>query len=206
MACIGVTSGVGRLIFGLVSDIPILKRNGNRIYLQQVAFFCMGLCTMLMTSAPYNDGYQYETLLVICSIMGLFDGCFVTLLGPIAFDLCGPRGAGQAIGCLLALFSLPMTVGPPIAGLIYDKVGSYIPAFLAAGVPPIVGSLLMIAIRFLPAPPEDPDKPDDDEGSDAGDELLENGMWKERMREENSRVSNVEEEEKMLGKRSSITG
>ena len=59
--------------------------------------------------------------------------------GPIAFDLCGPRGAGQAIGalsqnwdslfllkicsgCLLALFSLPMTVGPPIAGLIYDKV------------------------------------------------------------------------------------
>ena len=53
--------------------------------------------------------------------MGLFDGCFVTLLGevyhksseaedekeknesfpgPIAFDLCGPRGAGQAIGSL----------------------------------------------------------------------------------------------------------
>ena len=25
-------------------------------------------------------------------------------------------------GCLLALFSLPMTVGPPIAGLIFDKV------------------------------------------------------------------------------------
>ena len=62
-----------------------------------------------------------------------------SFLGPIAFDLCGPRGAGQAIGalsqnwvslfllkicsgCLLALFSLPMTVGPPIAGLIYDKV------------------------------------------------------------------------------------
>ena len=56
--------------------------------------------------------------------MGLFDGCFVTLLGPIAFDLCGPAGAGQAIGSLLALFSIPMTVGPPIAGIIYDKVGA----------------------------------------------------------------------------------
>ena len=84
-----------------------------------------------------------------------------------------------------------MTVGPPIAGLIFDKVnshthnkgycnnhcqhksskiseksaaniadfcqltvfwcfqvGSYIPAFIAAGIPPIVGSLLMIVIRF----------------------------------------------------------
>ena len=30
--------------------------------------------------------------------MGLFDGCFVTLIGPIAFDLCGPVGASQAIG------------------------------------------------------------------------------------------------------------
>jgi len=208
MACIGVTSLIGRLIFGFVSDLPLVRRNGNRIVLQQVAFFSMGVCTMLMTVAPHVAGYQYQTLLVICSIMGLFDGCFVTLLGPIAFDLCGPRGAGQAIGCLLALFSLPMTVGPPIAGLIYDKVGSYIPAFLAAGVPPIVGSLLMIAIRFLPAPPEDPDKPDDadDEGSDAEEELLENGMWKGRRRVEDSKVTKVEEEEMMLAKRSSTTG
>jgi hypothetical protein len=30
--------------------------------------------------------------------MGLFDGCFVTMMGPIAFDICGPTGAGQAIG------------------------------------------------------------------------------------------------------------
>ena len=53
--------------------------------------------------------------------MGFFDGCFVTLLGPIAFDLCGAAGAGQAIGSLLGLFSIPMTVGPPVAGIIYDK-------------------------------------------------------------------------------------
>ena len=68
----------------------------------------------------------FQTLLTICCIMGLFDGCFVTLLGPIAFDLCGSAGAGQAIGSLLALFSIPMTVGPPIAGIIYDKVSGII--------------------------------------------------------------------------------
>jgi len=150
MACIGVTSGLGRLMFGKISDMPSVTKNGNRIVLQQVAFFAMGLCTMLVTLAPLNQGWQYETLMFICCIMGLFDGCFVTLLGPIAFDLCGPLGAGQAIGTLLALFSLPMTVGPPIAGIIFDQTGSYTPAFILAGVPPIVGSLLMIFIRFIP--------------------------------------------------------
>ena len=55
-------------------------------------------------------------------IPGIFDGCFITMLGPIAFDLCGAAGAGQAIGFLLALCSVPLTLGPPVAGYIYDQV------------------------------------------------------------------------------------
>ena len=56
--------------------------------------------------------------------------------------------------------------------------------------------------RFLPPPLEDLDKPGEEESSDAEDELLENGRWKERRMEEK-----VEEAEKMLGgKRSSMTG
>ena len=105
---------------------------------------------MLLTTASQAGDYKYEVLLPLCAVMGLFDGCFVTLVGPIAFDLCGPSGANQAIGSLLALFSLPMTVGPPVAGIIHDEVGSYFPAFLGAGVPPIVGSLLMFLIWLFP--------------------------------------------------------
>ena len=79
---------------------------------------------MLLTTASQAGDYKYEVLLSLCAVMGLFDGCFVTLVGPIAFDLCGPSGASQAIGSLLALFSLPMTVGPPVAGIIHDKAGN----------------------------------------------------------------------------------
>ena len=88
----------------------------------QLSFFCMGVCTMLMVTAQDAGEHKYEVLLLICAVMGLFDGCFVTLIGPIAFDLCGAQGASQAIGSLLGLFSIPMTTGPPVAGIIYDKV------------------------------------------------------------------------------------
>lgn len=58
-------------------------------------------------------------LIAISLFMGLFDGCFISLLGPIAFEICGQKGATQAIGFLLGLCSVPLTVGPPIAGKAY---------------------------------------------------------------------------------------
>lgn len=54
--------------------------------------------------------------IVITLGMGLFDGCFISLLGPIAFDIVGTTGASQAIGFLLAMCSIPLTIGPAIAG------------------------------------------------------------------------------------------
>lgn len=62
----------------------------------------------------YANHFYY--LIAICVGLGLADGCFISLLGPIAFDLVGASGASQAIGFLLAFCSIPLTVGPPFAG------------------------------------------------------------------------------------------
>ena len=85
---------------------------------------------MLLTTASQAGDYKFEVLISICCVLGICDGCFITLLGPIAYDLCGPRGACQAIGSLLTLFSLPVTVGPPVAGIIHDKVKIPTPTIL----------------------------------------------------------------------------
>jgi len=156
VACIAITSGVGRFLFGWLADHEKVKRNGNRVILQQIAFLSIGLCTMLLTAASYFQPYTYQALIFFCCLMGLFDGCFITMLGPIAFDICGPAGAGQAIGFLLALCSVPLTVGPPIAGLIYDYVGNYYGAFIGAGVPPLIGAALMMFIRKFPQKSDPP--------------------------------------------------
>jgi len=153
MTCIGITSGIGRIITGKVADMESVKANGNRVVLQQVAFVSIGLCTMLLTSAQqFGEATRFPALMVFCLVMGFFDGCFITLLGPIAFDICGPAGAGQAIGFLLCLCSIPLTVGPPIAGLLYDHLHNYSVAFVLAGVPPILGACLMFIIRRYPQP------------------------------------------------------
>ncbi|KAK0162174.1 hypothetical protein PV327_008532 [Microctonus hyperodae] len=136
--CIGITSGIGRLVFGYIADLPRI----NRILLQQISFVSIGILTMLL---PLTPPY-YAWLLVITLFMGLFDGCFISLLGPIAFDICGKNGATQAIGCLLGMCSIPLTIGPPIAGLIYEHSDSYTIPFILSGIPPIIGATAMFLV------------------------------------------------------------
>ena len=105
--CIGVSSGVSRLIAGKLADMPGV----NRIRMQQLAFFLLGVSTASIPLAP-----NFPALVAIVLVLGISDGCFVCLLGPIAFDLLGPVDMPQGLGCLLGLMSGPMTLGPPLAG------------------------------------------------------------------------------------------
>jgi len=149
VTCIAATSGVGRMIFGRVADLP----NVNRILLQQISFVAIGLCTMLLTAAPFFTGFEWPSMIISALCLGIFDGCFITMLGPIAYDLCGPSGASQAVGFLLGLCSIPLTIGPLIAGYLYDSLGNdYTVAFIVAGIPPILGAMLMCLIYRVKTP------------------------------------------------------
>ncbi|KAG2467935.1 monocarboxylate transporter 10 isoform X1 [Polypterus senegalus] len=141
LLCIGITSGVGRLIFGRVADyIPGV----NKVYLQVSSFFVIGLMSMMVPLCNVFGG-----LIAVCLLMGLFDGCFICIMAPIAFELVGPENVSQAIGFLLGLMSLPMTVGPPIAGFLRDRLGSYDVAFYLAGIPPIIGGAVLCFIPWV---------------------------------------------------------
>ncbi|XP_057706076.1 monocarboxylate transporter 8 [Corythoichthys intestinalis] len=141
LVCIGASSGVGRLTFGKVGDlIPGLKK----IYMQVVSFIALGLMSILIPQCSL-----FEELVVVCVFLGLCDGCFLTMMAPIAFELVGPMQASQAIGYLLGLMSLPMTAGPPIAGLLHDYFGNYTVAFSAAGVSPIIGGVVLFCVPLI---------------------------------------------------------
>ncbi|XP_055471953.1 monocarboxylate transporter 10 isoform X1 [Psammomys obesus] len=139
--CIGVTSGVGRLLFGRIADyVPGVKK----VYLQVFSFFFIGLMSIMIPLCSI-----FGALIAVCLIMGLFDGCFISIMAPIAFELVGPQDASQAIGFLLGFMSIPMTVGPPVAGLLRDKLGYYNMAFYLAGIPPFLGGLVLCLIPWI---------------------------------------------------------
>lgn len=165
LMCIGIASGIGRLVFGYISDLPRV----DRILLQQISFYFIGLMTIFV---PLTS--NYNLLLIAVLALGIFDGCFISLLGPIAYDFCGGHGAAQAIGFLLGLCSFGLTIGPPLAGIhtylmtlnlklfaivdylnlylageIYDSTESYTLPFILAGIPPILGATLMFLIRCV---------------------------------------------------------
>uniref|UniRef100_A0A8C0ML77 Solute carrier family 16 member 10 n=1 Tax=Canis lupus familiaris TaxID=9615 RepID=A0A8C0ML77_CANLF len=141
LMCIGITSGVGRLLFGRIADyVPGVKK----VYLQVLSFLFIGLMSMMIPLCRV-----FGALIAVCLIMGLFDGCFISIMAPIAFELVGAQDVSQAIGFLLGFMSIPMTVGPPIAGLLRDKLGSYDVAFYLAGVPPLIGGAVLCLIPWI---------------------------------------------------------
>ncbi|XP_010892676.1 monocarboxylate transporter 8 isoform X2 [Esox lucius] len=141
LVCIGASSGVGRLLFGKVGD---LIAGAKKIWMQTVSFMVLGLMSILIPQCTVFEG-----LIVVCVFLGLCDGCFITIMAPIAFELVDPMQASQAIGYLLGLMALPMTAGPPIAGLLHDIFGDYHMAFYLAGVPPIVGGLVLFLVPLI---------------------------------------------------------
>uniref|UniRef100_A0A6J0US62 Monocarboxylate transporter 10 n=1 Tax=Pogona vitticeps TaxID=103695 RepID=A0A6J0US62_9SAUR len=141
LLCLGITSGIGRLIFGRIADyIPGAKK----VYLQVISFFFIGLMSVMIPLC-----YTFGGLIAVCLFMGLFDGCFISIMAPIAFELVGAQYVSQAIGFLLGFMSIPMTVGPPIAGKLRDHLGTYNVAFYLAGIPPIVGGVILCFIPWV---------------------------------------------------------
>uniref|UniRef100_UPI00398F6E82 monocarboxylate transporter 10 n=1 Tax=Pristiophorus japonicus TaxID=55135 RepID=UPI00398F6E82 len=141
LMCIGISSGIGRLLFGRVADyLP----GSNKVFLQVASFCVIGLMSMMI---PLCQGFS--GLVAVCLFMGLFDGCFISIMAPIAFELVGSENVSQAIGFLLGLMSIPMTSGPPIAGYLRDSLGTYDLAFYLAGVPPMIGGAILCTIPWI---------------------------------------------------------
>ncbi|XP_069842567.1 monocarboxylate transporter 8 [Dendropsophus ebraccatus] len=141
LVCIGATSGVGRLASGKIGDcIPGLKK----IYLQVASFLLLGILSMMLPQCQV-----FESVIVVCLFLGLCDGFLISMMSPIAFELVGPMQASQAIGYVLGLMSIPMTAGPPLAGLLRDSFGNYDLAFYLAGIPPLIGALILLSVPLI---------------------------------------------------------
>ncbi|KAK6188846.1 hypothetical protein SNE40_004941 [Patella caerulea] len=135
--CLNGAACVGKLVCGRLSDLHCI----NRIRLQQAAFTVLGIVTICI---PFVS--DYYSLIAVSLIIGSCDGFFICLIGPIVFDFLKPSDASQAVGFVIGMMAIPLSAGSPVAGALFDYLGSYNIAFHIAGIPPIVGALSMFAI------------------------------------------------------------
>jgi MFS family permease len=114
VSLIGVGSLVGRFTIGAPAD-----RMGR---LPALCLMYAGLAIMFFLWAVAS---AYWMLVVFAIVFGVCYGAYVALLPTIVMDLYGPRAVSGIIGCLYTGCGLGTLVGPWLAGVAYDAVGSY---------------------------------------------------------------------------------
>lgn len=143
-----IASTLGRLIFGRMADHPKI----NRLYLYQISFLMIGISNTL---CPVFT--SYAGLVIYAASFGFFEGCYVLLAPVLTGDIVGRDKMAHGVGVLFALKSVPLTVGPVIAGELYVATNSYQVAFYISGAVPTAAACLMFGIPFL-MPDRDEDK------------------------------------------------
>jgi MFS family permease len=111
---IGAASVVGR--FGLAA---LSGRFGVvRLYQTTVLIFALSYAIWLFARS-------YPWLVAFALVMGGSYGGFVTLSPAVAAQLFGIEGLGGLLGALYTSGAIGVAIGPPLAGLLIDRTGSY---------------------------------------------------------------------------------
>ncbi|XP_071133843.1 monocarboxylate transporter 12-like isoform X2 [Mytilus edulis] len=136
---LGACTAFGRILFGKIIQYGYL----NRLAMHQFSMVVTGTGVMLL---PYLKSFTGISAYVIC--IGLVDGCYVVLLPVLTATLVGVDNTVLAWGFLVGTSSVTFTAGPPLAGALYDMMGSYDLAFHLAGLPIIGGALVLFLIPW----------------------------------------------------------
>lgn len=102
-----ISQSVGKLAVGKIADL----RSANRPLIFQLSLLVMAVAGCLLPLAK-----SYGALVTYAIVQGFFDGSYVVLSGLITYDIVGKDLMAEAVGSLYSVISIPMTLGPPVAG------------------------------------------------------------------------------------------
>ena len=139
---VGAASIGGRLGLGLLAD----RLGSIRMY--RLCFFVMAASYVLWLTTT-----AYAVLFVFAIVFGVAYGGFIALSPAVMAELFGTAGMGRVVGVLYTSAGFGALVGPPIAGLIIDRTGSYRWAIGVAMALAFVGWAVLLRLRQPQAQP-----------------------------------------------------
>ncbi len=135
IGAIGVGSTLGRFLIGGIAD-----RLGRAVVM---AGCFLGVATMMLC------WLMADTVWILMGFGLVFGACyggFVALAPAICADYFGTRALGAIIGVLYAGVGIGTFIGPPFAGYVFDRFGSYQTAIVAAACAALVATTIMLCI------------------------------------------------------------
>lgn len=130
----------GKILFGKLADFQRLSRQT----LTQIGLLVMAVATCLCPLAR-----SHLALLMYSLVSGTCDGCFCVMVGLLTHEIVGREMMAKAVGTMYGVVSIPMTIGPPLAGLLYDNTGSYDLVFFVSSGFVFVGACVIFLIPIL---------------------------------------------------------
>ncbi|XP_025198138.1 monocarboxylate transporter 5-like [Melanaphis sacchari] len=140
LALLGIANTLGRIILGFISDKPWI----NRLMVYNLCLTVCGVATMLSTYCTDILSLSMYTI-----VFGSTIGAYVGLTSVILVDLLGLDKLTNAFGILLLFQGIASLVGPPIAGWLFDIMGSYNPGFYLSGSNIAVSGLMLFTIPYM---------------------------------------------------------
>ncbi len=136
LSTIGGVSIVGRIVMGAAND----RIGGKRaLVICIIMLFCSFVWLQLASTA--------WMLFLFAVIYGFAHGGFFTVVSPMVAEWFGTGSHGMLFGIVLFCGTLGGSVGPLVAGRIFDVTGSYQMVFLILTGLTVIGFALMMRLR-----------------------------------------------------------
>ncbi len=131
LSVIGAASIAGRLTVGTLVD----RIGGRNAYLVCLGCLAVSLAGLVGTAAP-------GALFAVIAVYGFAHGGLFTVVSPTVAENFGMRAHGAVFGVVVFFGTIGGSIGPILAGWVFDETGSYQPAFLTL----LGGALLALAL------------------------------------------------------------
>ncbi|XP_071108045.1 monocarboxylate transporter 13-like [Haliotis cracherodii] len=139
LMALGCATTIGRILSGKIVQYGFL----NRLHLHQLTMIITGTAFMILPCIE-----SFAGLLAYSIVLGLVDGCYVVLLPILTSSLIGADKAVLAWCFMSCVCSLTFSLGPPVSGFLYDTTGNYNVAFHIAGIPVILGAVILFFVPW----------------------------------------------------------
>jgi MFS family permease len=163
----GVGGVVGKLVTGYLMDRFSPNWIGG-VTLASAALAFLFLMEPFYTSTTLEIGGAPALLVVAMAVNGYASGTKLQVTGYLTTRFAGLRNFGKIFGMMAAVIAAGSSLGPVLAGWIYDTVGDY-EAFLIAGVAgSIISGVLLVTLPRYPAFAELSPEPEEAEAAVTG--------------------------------------